>query len=149
MDDPNLNESGRVNLGDIRELEKDPSKILDPTGQIANASEEEALALAEKVFHAAGVTWHTDEVATEKEGREMFFPQLYVKGVAEKFGQSRPFKQFMPNERNFFLYAFVNDISAYLFGVDCFKEIDTKHGTRFAPSKKFAELPIQKWTSES
>jgi len=148
--DPNLNESGRVNLGDIAELEKNPSLILDATGQAAKVAttedktaEQVAKDMAEKVFRADGVAWHLDEESTEAHGVDMFFPRIAIKGIAEKFGVSRPDKQFMPDERNMFMQAFMNDCGLYLFGIEPFIEhVSAEHGVVFEPNPAWANLPV-------
>ncbi len=143
MEDPNLNESGRVNMGDISELEKNPSKILNPQGKSVSSedSKTKAETLAEKMFHANGVSWHLDEEATEKAGHDMFFPQLIIKGISEKFGVSRPEQEFLPDERNMFMQAFMNDCGLYLFGVEPFIEVTTSNAVVFEPNSAWAELP--------
>lgn len=147
FNDPNLNETGRINLGDFQALQANPSKILDANGQsvssgppIGHPVEE----LAEKIFRGGGVSWHLDDEATKKAGKDMFFPRLAVKGIAEKFGLSRPHKDFFPEERNLLLTAFMNDIGLYLFNVLPFREIHTKNGVAFRPNPEWTRLPVHK-----
>lgn len=145
MSDPNLTESGRINLGDIGELEKNPSQILDPNGKSVTSDRDlkgEAEELAKKAFRSDGVAWHLDEEASKLHGHDMFFPRLAIAGIAEKFGVSRPKQQFFPDERNMFMQAFMSDCGLYLFGVEPFVEVVTPECVVFEPNPAWAELPV-------
>lgn len=149
--DPFLNETGRVNMGDLSNLKPDASgavKIFGADGKVDTSSKDDELTNEAKEFAKAlvsknGVTWHKDDAESEKQGKDMFFPQLRITGVAEKIGVSRPFKEFFPNERNLYITAFMNDCAEYLFGVSAFNEIDTKNGVAFRPNKEWERLPVK------
>lgn len=139
--DPYLNSTGRTNMGDADSLQSNHPQIFDPSGNVAQ-SEQQLSELAAEIA-AQPLSWHLDEEATEEEGKDMWFPRLFIPGIAEKFGQSRPFKQFYPQERNMFLTLFLNDNALYLFGHEAFDVALAEGGVEFVPNPDFAVLAVR------
>lgn len=143
MSDPNLNESGRVNMGDVSKLKENHPTLFTGTGQKAPSSAPSVEEL-QKALADQAVSWHRDDTASKEAGKDMWFPRLSIPNLSEKFGVSRPHKDFYAEERNMFIQAFMNDCAAYLFGVEAFREIQTKDGVAFRPNPEWVRLAVHK-----
>lgn len=141
--DPNLNETGRINMGDAEALKENHPELLGADGAPVVATPGEKTlneVLAET--NRPPVQWHHDEEATDAAEKDMWFPEFFIPHVGQKFGMSRPHKNFFPEERSMILHAFLNECSKYLFGTPAFDEVNTSDGVSFRPNKDFIGLPV-------
>lgn len=89
------------------------------------------------------VVWLKDEAMSTSAGIDMFYPFLEVKGISNKIGASRPFRQFFTGEREMFVQAFANDVALFLFCKELFNVVEHADGVEFAPNPEFAQLPTR------
>lgn len=126
---------GMEDLGPSSELRQDSPQILGAGGTPVQS----------QTIKAPPLQWLKDEEASEKHGIEMWYPLLETP-FSQKRGPARDSKEFLPTERSMFLQLFTNDMSHYIFGVECYIIVTSETGVQIHPNPEFVNLPV--WAFE-